>query len=260
MGRGHTILDTRIHDTASRAFFAPVGLATPSAGAANSADNSTTALADESSDGLGGFSSEGNPFLFPLNLLEDNFPGEDNFSEETGASTEFKDVGLEDLGNKSTWWLLHTKPRQEKKLAEQLTRFGISHYLPATKHKALTRGRTRITWSPLFSGYFFLRGTLDQRLRALETNRLVTTHQVDDGEGLQARLWDLADLIEKGAPLTAEARLATGRRVRVKSGPFQNMEGTVIKRGGKTRLFIMVSQLLGGVSMEVEEHLLDPIF
>lgn len=246
MGRGHTILDTRIHDTASRAFFAPVGLATPSAGAANSAD--------ESSDGLDGFSSEGNPFLFPLNLLEDNFPG------ETEASTKVESIGLEDLGNESTWWLLHTKPRQEKKLAEQLTRFGISHYLPATKHKALTRGRTRITWSPLFSGYFFLRGTLDQRLRALKTNRLVTTHRVDDGEGLQARLWDLADLIEKGAPLTAEARLATGRRVRVKSGPFQNMEGTVIKRGGKTRLFIMVSQLLGGVSMEVEEHLLDPIF
>jgi len=105
-----------------------------------------------------------------------------------------------------------------------------------------------------------LLGTPAQRLRALETNRIVATHRVDDSEGLRARLWELADLIEKGAPLTAEARLAKGRKVRVKSGPFQNMEGTVIKRGGQTRIFVMVSQLLGGVSMEIEEHLLEPVF
>ena len=147
-----------------------------------------------------------------------------------------------------------------KKLAEQLAKFEIPHYLPVVKHKAITRGRTRITRSPLFAGYFFLRGTPEQRLRALETNRLVTTHRVADGEVLCARLRELALLIDKGAPLTAEARLENGRRVRVRSGSFQNMEGVVIKRGGKTRLFIMVDKLLGGVSLDIEEHLLEPIF
>jgi len=183
------------------------------------------------------FSAEENPYLFPLDLFES--PGQ---------------------GGKAAWWLLHTKPRQEKKLGEELAKLEIPHYLPVIKCKAITRGRTRITRSPLFSGYFFLRGTPDQRLRALETNRLVATHRVEDSEGLCTRLLELAKLIELGAPLTAEARLAAGRKVRVKSGSFQNMEGVVIKRGGKTRLFIMVNELLGGVSLAIEEHLLDPVY
>jgi len=213
---------------------------------------------------LPAFSSEENPFLFPLDLMSpvasfQTTELERNLHDVSGEVTpswvpdSVLDTGL-------VWWLLHTKPRQEKKLAEQLAKLEIPHFLPVTQCRAITRGRTRITWSPLFSGYFFLRGTPAQRLRALETNRIVATHRVDDSEGLRERLWELANLIEKGAPLTAEARLATGRRVRVKSGSFQNMEGTVIKRGGKTRLFILVNQLLGGVSMEIEEHLLEPIF
>jgi len=256
MGLGHTILDTTIHEATSIAFFEPVGLAT--ADATDSA-HCAAAFAEESSGRLGRFSREEHPCLFPLNLLD----GNDGLLEDNGeaqSSSEFEGARLAGLDNEPTWWLLHTKPRQEKKLAEQLAKFEISHYLPVTKCKAITRGRARITWSPLFSGYFFLRGTPDQRLRALETNRLVATHRVDDGEELCTQLRELANLIEKGIPLTAEARLAAGRRVRVKSGSFQNMEGTVIKRGGKTRLFIMVNQLLGGVSMEVEEHLLEPIF
>jgi len=226
-------------------------------------------------------SAEENPFLFPLDLLGDpsqpsNIASGNGFSlsdsPSDSAAADIAPIALADGSDrldhanlpgqrgKAGWWLLHTKPRQEKKLGEELAKLEIPHYLPVVKHKAITRGRTRITRSPLFSGYFFLCGTSDQRLRALETNRLVATHRVDDSEGLCARLQELAKLIELGAPLTAEARLAVGRKVRVKSGSFQNMEGVIIKRGGKTRLFVMVNELLGGVSLAIEEHLLEPIY
>lgn len=201
-------------------------------------------------DGPPEFSVEENPFLHPLMLFHDQGTPVRESIASGEAPTE----------SAASWWLLHTKPRQEKKLAEQLGRFNIPHYLPVVKCKALTRGRARITLSPLFPSYFFLYGTPDQRLQALETNRIVASHNVDDGEGLRRRLLSLARLIEKGEPLTSEARLVEGRQVRVKSGSFQGMEGTVIKRGGKTRLFIEVNQLLGGVSLAIEEHMLEPLF
>lgn len=212
---------------------------------------------------------ESNPYLFPSDLL--SFGGSmDPLSSDlsgsmTGVSPAEIDQATSDpstVEQTNSWWLLHTKPRQEKKLAEQLRAFELPHYLPVTKNKAVTRGKVRYSWSPLFSGYLFLMGTPEQRLRALETNRVVSTHESKDNEELARRLHELSELIRLGVPLTAEARLATGREVRLRSGvgSLQGMEGIVEKRAGKTRLFVFVSELLGGVSLEIEEHLLEPIY
>ena len=202
------------------------------------------------------FTAVENPFLFPLDLLDTTsdrrvayFAGTDNMSEPWGADRDTDDP---------RWWLIHTKPRQEKALASELRAFDVPHYLPVTKCKALTRGRTRITQAPQFSGYLFLRGNSEQRLLALKTNRIVATHRIDDQLGLSNTLWDLADLIEKGVPLRIEDRLTAGQYVRVKSGLLKDKRGVIMKRAGKTRIFVFVNELLGGVSLEVEQHLLEP--
>ena len=115
----------------------------------------------------------------------------------------------------------------------------------------------RITQAPLFPGYLFLKGDPQQRRRALETNRIVATHPIEDAAGIVRQLTDLADLIEKGVPLRIEERLVKGQFVRVKSGLLKDKCGIVMKRVGKTRLYIFVNELLGGVSLEIEHHLLE---
>ncbi len=201
-----------------------------------------------------------NPYLYPRNLLVVGCGVLSTPSEMLDRTTLSGFQSNSDYVNSATvWWLAHTKPRQEKKFADQLARMGIPHYLPVEEHKALTRGRTRVSQLPSFPGYLFLWCDIVQRVRALETNRLVALHPIDDGDGLRSRLSELADLIEKGAQLTVESLLVPGREFRVKAGLFKDKEGTVIKRGGKTRLFVFVSEVLGGVSMEIEEHFLEPI-
>ncbi len=182
-----------------------------------------------------------NPFLYPLTLLE----GE-------GARS-----GEEDWENRG-WWLLHTRPRQEKKLAEELQTLGIGHYLPVTRLKAVTRGRPRYSWAPLFPGYCFLWANDDERVASLRTNRLVHTYSICDQPGLAQQLGQLAELIEMGVPLTIEDRLAVGQHVRVKSGLLKDLRGVVIRRSGKTRLYVYVTEMLGGVSVEIERHRLEP--
>ena len=240
-----------------------IGLASPIVG--NSADSQRLVCSPTSADSL----CESNPYLFPGDLLSDAGSIERHSSELSGSlsgvNSAESDQCLPDPAageQTNSWWLLHTKPRQEKKLAEQLKAFQLPHYLPVTKKKAVTRGKVRYSWSPLFSGYLFLMGTPEQRVRALETNRVVSTHESKDKEELARRLRELSELIRLGVPLTAEARLAPGREVRLKSGigSLQGMEGIVEKRAGQTRLFVFVSELLGGVSLEIEEHLLEPIY
>jgi transcription antitermination factor NusG len=184
-----------------------------------------------------------NPYLYPLSLLDGG-----NISSAMNLQ-----------GSDSVWWLAYTKPRQEKRLADELRQLEIPHYLPVVKKRSLSRGKTRVSQIPQWSSYLFLRVTGEERRRALETNRILTTLGIVEQGQIGSRLWNLADLIEKDAPLTAEARLQAGQAVVVRGGPFEGKEGVVIKRGGKTRLFIFVMEVLGGVSMEIEQHLLEPI-
>jgi transcriptional antiterminator RfaH len=199
------------------------------------------------------FTAVENPYLYPLDLLD---AARDRCEGQDGDA--FQDYRLDVATDCPQWWLIHTKPRQEKSLARELTAFDVPHYLPVTKCKALTRGRPRITRAPQFPGYLFIWGSCDQRLSALKTNRIVATHPIDDQLGLATQLWHLADLIEKGVPLRIEERLVAGQNVRVKSGILKDKQGVIMKRAGKTRLFVLINEFLGGVSLEVEQHLLEP--
>lgn len=163
--------------------------------------------------------------------------------------------------NDHQWWLVHTKPRQEKKFAEELSRAEIAHYLPVTYCKAVSRGRDRYAWLPLFPGYMFIKCNAEGRLAALKTNRAVAIQPVNDPVLLQRQLATLADLIEQGVPLRVEERIEAGREVEVKSGTLKGKRGIVIRRGGKSRLFIAIAEILGGVSLEleIEHHLIQPV-
>lgn len=207
------------------------------------------ALAQPMTDARAPFSAERNPYLFPTSLLEDASVHSPNPPPSEAS---------EDSDAQAAWWLVHTKPRQEKKLAHDLRSLKIEHFLPVVPHRALTRGRMRVTWAPLFPGYLFQYGSLESRIQVLTTNRVVAIHPVADRLRMKCQLRDLADLIEKNVPLRVEERFPIGRTVRVKAGALTDKCGIVVKHGGKTRLFIRVNELLGGVSVELDHQLVEP--
>jgi transcription antitermination factor NusG len=102
-------------------------------------------------------------------------------------------------------------------------------------------------------------GDEEDRLSALKTNRLITVQRVPDGEQLRGQLLRLSELIALGAPLVRESRLIAGERVRVKSGPFRDNEGIVLRRNGKTELLIAIDFLQQGAALEIEDCLLEPV-
>jgi transcriptional antiterminator RfaH len=157
------------------------------------------------------------------------------------------------------WLAVYTKARQEKSLARELLKYGIPFYLPLVRKAAISRGRKRVSLSPLFGGYVFLFASEEERVRSLTTNRISRILAVDDAEQLAFDLRQLRQLIVAGAPLTVESRLGPGQRVRVRRGPFAGLEGTVLKRRGQMRLLVSINFLQQGASVEIEDFLLDPV-
>ena len=177
------------------------------------------------------------PSIFPDSLLDEEAPRDES----------------------RRWQVLYTKARQEKALARELFCQGVPFYLPLIAKDSIIRNRKVTSHVPLFMGYVFLLGTDDERLCALQTNRISRILDVEDAESLVHDLRQIEQLIAAGAPLTVESQLVPGNRVRVKHGPFAGLEGTVLQRRGKKHLLVAVNFLQKGASVEVEDFYLEPI-
>jgi transcription antitermination factor NusG len=71
------------------------------------------------------------------------------------------------------WYAVYTKPHCEKKVADLLNRKGIENYCP--QNKVLNHGidRRKITHTPLFSSYVFVRISIDGLSIVRQTNGII---------------------------------------------------------------------------------------
>jgi len=157
------------------------------------------------------------------------------------------------------WWAVYTKARQEKALARDLFAQQIPFYLPLVPRASSSRGRRIESLLPLFKGYLFIFAREEERVETLRTNRVSRLIAVDAPVTLQRELWQVQQLIARKAPLVVEARLAPGRRIRVKSGAFMGIEGVVEEQRSGYRLIVEVSFLQQSVSVELDDAQLEPI-
>ncbi len=95
-------------------------------------------------------------------------------------------TGIVEEAPASRWHVLQTKSRQEKALAEGLTNRGIKCFCPWAQVNRVYGSRKAKVDLPLFPGYLFLRGTLEEVYLADRTKRVARVIPVFD----QARLSD----------------------------------------------------------------------
>ncbi len=130
----------------------------------------------------------------------------------------------------------------------------IPFYAPLVKRRLRSPGgRVRLSFVPLFPGYVFSLVDDDQRRTALATNTVARWLPIGDPAGFVSDLRNIKRLIASDQPLTPEALLEPGQPVRVRSGPLQGLEGTVVKRRGGERLVVAVRFLNQGASIELED-------
>ena len=161
-----------------------------------------------------------------------------------------------EMGN---WHVLHTKSRQEKVVAADLAAMRIGHYLPLVRQVRYYGRRKAKVAMPLFPGYVFLRGSLDQVYAADRTKLIANIIAVNAQEQLDWELKNLFLALSKDAELTPFPYLKKGVRVEVRSGPFRGLQGVIEGRGTSNRLILQVDLLGRAVSLEIEGALLDPI-
>lgn len=184
----------------------------------------------------------------PLLALEPNL-----FPENLFSGPEHGD------GQGRNWWVLHTRPRQEKSLARQLYQARVPFYLPLIERRLLIRGKAMQSHLPLFGGYLFLLAEPEERIFSLATRRIVQSLEVKNQEQLWKDLSQVYRLIQSGLPVTPEDRLHPGSWVQIHCGPLAGLKGKIVRSASGKRFVVEVDFIQKCASVVMDDYTLAAI-
>ena len=152
-----------------------------------------------------------------------------------------------------TWYVLHVKPRTEKKVMAYLERYGFFRYLPLLVKVTKVQRRKVRRELPIFPGYVFTCLLPDQRIKMLQTNLIVRTIPVSRPREMihQLRQINRATRATLQEMKKLSCTFKSGDYVRIKSGPLRGTEGFVRYDGEQATICLNVEVLGAGVALTI---------
>jgi transcription antitermination factor NusG len=159
------------------------------------------------------------------------------------------------------WYVVYTYPRHEKRVAERLEQAQVEYFLPLYRTTHLWADRRKGVELPLFPGYVFVRIALVHRLRVLETPSIVRFVGIGQYPTPmpENEVATLRRGLSRGAKVEPHPFLKIGERMRIKAGPFQGVEGVMIRSKNVVRVVLSIDLIMRSVAVEVEIADLEPV-
>jgi transcription antitermination factor NusG len=181
-----------------------------------------------------------------------------NLQAYVGGSTRTFLPSDFELGGEKRWYAVHTKARHEKRVAAQFEEKQVCTFLPLLRQLHRWSDRKIKVEVPMFSCYAFVRmvQTNEARLKVLRTpgvlgfvgnERQGTPIPDEQIESLQA-------MFNHEIPCVPYPFLSAGRRVRIRGGSLNGVEGILVRQGVDQSLVVSVELLQRSVSIRVEGY------
>lgn len=152
---------------------------------------------------------------------------------------------------KRDWYVLHVKPRTEKKVAKFLMGYKYFCHLPVYVKVTKVQRRKVRRELPLFPGYVFTKLYPDERIRMLQTNLIVHTISVPRPREMIHQLRQVSRASKHAPDIRPVNPFKAGDYVRVKFGPLRGTEGYVKREGAKATICLNVEILGAAVEVSV---------
>jgi transcription antitermination factor NusG len=161
----------------------------------------------------------------------------------------------------NSWYAIYTRPRHERKVAVELGMRGIETWLPTFCVRRRWSDRYRVVEEALFKNYLFVR--VDDARRAESVAPYGAVCLVTSGSGRPAVIPDpevesVRIMVASDLPYNRHPFLKVGRRVRVRYGPLEGCEGTLVRRKGIDRLVVNIALLQRSIEAEVDAAWIEP--
>lgn len=154
-----------------------------------------------------------------------------------------------------SWYLVHTKPRQEEIALANLQRQGYDCYLPQMRIERVRRRKAEVTTEPMFPRYLFIRlDSSDQGKSWSPIRSTLGVSQLVHFGARAAKVDDtLVDLLrQRERVLPTEAMFNSGDSVVIADGPFAGIKAIYQTADAERRAFILLEILAKPVSMHID--------
>ena len=149
----------------------------------------------------------------------------------------------------ANWYVLKTKPRQEKAVRTVLQTMGVEHYLPTTTdYHYYGHGRKKKIESPVLSSMIFVHVEADIRFALSNSMKYDVHYLVDRNTNSSMIVSDkqMSDFMR--VCNTPEVKVecvdfAVGDKVTIQGGQFDGLQGVVDRANGKKRFYIVLDGL-----------------
>ena len=159
------------------------------------------------------------------------------------------------------WYVAYSRPRHEKHIAHQLEERGVRSFVPLYTSVRRWKDRRKRLELPLFPGYVFVQMALQSRLDLLRLPGVVdfVRFQGRPVPVLSCEIETLRRGLTAAVAVHPHPYLQAGRRVRVRRGALDGVEGIFVRRRGQTRVVLSVSLIQRSIAIEIEEEDVEPI-
>jgi transcription elongation factor/antiterminator RfaH len=159
------------------------------------------------------------------------------------------------------WYLVHTRPNGEGKAEFNLAAQGFAAFLPRIDKTIRHARRLKTVRRPLFPRYLFVRfDTARDRWLSVCGTFGVTRLFMQDGRPVAVPVGIVEGLLaHSDAGVTRlDVELREGQRVRILSGPFAELTGTLARLDEGRRVEVLLEMMGAAVPVSVERRALAP--
>jgi len=161
----------------------------------------------------------------------------------------------------SSWFALYTMPKSEQSVARHLDAREIESFLPTYESVHVWKNRQRVNViRPLFPSYLFVRIGAAERGSVLKTPGALRI--VGNCQGplpIPNREIEFLRSDFCGKRVEPYLDLVIGKKVRIKAGPMQGVEGTLVQKKSGLRFVLTIALINQNAALEVSADDLEPV-
>lgn len=159
----------------------------------------------------------------------------------------------------ANWYAVQTRARNEKAISDRLQEQGLTTFLPLVTEVRRWSDRQKKVELPLFSCYVFVKlvaSNNDERMRVYRTNGVfrIVSMRGEITPIPHEQIEALRTVVTQQVPWMEHPFLKIGRRVRIRGGSLEGVEGVLLSRNGDRTLIISIDVIQRSLAVRVEGY------
>ena len=159
------------------------------------------------------------------------------------------------------WYAVHTKPREELRALENLSRQGFECFLPMLGVEKIVRGRLKTVTEPMFSRYLFVESeSQNQNFSLIRSTKGVNKLLSFGAQPCEVsnKVIDALKAMAAEQSTQVQTLFKPGDSVKISDGPLKGLSGVFKEANGDIRAFVLLELLSKTHKVDVQKAHLIP--